>query len=129
MDEHRVQRVAETLREELSEIVAFELEDPRLEGVTVNEVHLSPDKRTACVMLSIPGGDENQKRALAAIQHAKSFIKKELSHRLDLFRMPDLRFEADLSPALADRMGHLFKRIRKGRPRGPKSVEKSEKSP
>jgi len=128
MDERRKLRVAESLRVELGEMLAFELQDPRLDGVAVNEVHLSPDMRTACIRLVIPGDEQNQKRVLTALEHAKSFIKNELSQRIDIFRLPDLRFEADFSAALGDRMHHLLKRVRKGRPRDLNTVEKSEKN-
>lgn len=128
MDARRSQRVTEALREELSEMIAFELEDPRLEGVTVTEVHVSPDLKLASVRLSIPGDQAAQERAIAAALHAKSFIKRELAARLDLFRMPELRFEPDLSPGAGAKVKHLLRRIRKGRPRDPELQEKSEET-
>ncbi|MCS7025835.1 MAG: 30S ribosome-binding factor RbfA [Bryobacteraceae bacterium] len=117
MDPHRRQRVEEALRAELTELVALELEDPRLQGLAVNQVHLSPDGNLLSVRLSIPGDRQQQRDTLAAMERAKPFLRREIAHRLDLFRVPDLRFEADLSPELSARMEYLFKRIRKGRPR------------
>ncbi len=109
-------------------MVAFELEDPRLEGVTVTDVNLSPDLKLAVVRLAIAGGKEAETLALEAIVHAKSYLKRELALRLDLFRTPDLRFEADLSPDSSERLKHLLKRVRKGRPRDPELQEKSAES-
>lgn len=132
MDPHRKQRVEEALRLEISEMVSLELEDPRLQGITVTEVHLSPDGKVVSVRLSIPGDREAQKEKLAAMDHAKPFLRREIAQRLDLFRVPDLRFEADLSPELNARMEHLLKRVRKGRPRDvepdPETVENSKKT-
>lgn len=128
MDPRRSQRVTEALREELSEMVAFELEDPRLEGVTVTGVNVSPDLKVAVVSLAIPGDKAAQNRALEGMVHAKSYMKRELAQRLDLFRMPELRFETDLSPAASARMKQLLKRVRKGRPRDPELQEKSAES-
>ncbi|MBS1828133.1 MAG: 30S ribosome-binding factor RbfA [Acidobacteria bacterium] len=129
MDERRTKRVAEALREELIELIGFELSDPRLDGVQVVEVHLSPDMRVASVALDIPGDADAQVRALEAIQNAKSFIKRELASRMELFRMPELRFESNLSPGLNSRMDYLMRKIRKGRPRDGVSGENMEKKP
>jgi len=129
MDERRTKRVAEALREELIELIGFQLEDPRLDGVQVVEVHLSPDMRVASVALDIPGDAARQKQALEAVQHAKSFIKRELSSRIELFRMPELRFESNLTPGMNSRMDYLMRKIRKGRPRDGDSISNLEKKP
>ena len=129
MDERRTKRVAVALREELIELIGFHLEDPRLDGVQVVEVHLSPDMRVASVTLDIPGDAARQQQALEAVQHAKSFIKRELSSRIELFRMPELRFESNLSPGMNNRMDYLMRKIRKGRPRDGDSGGNLEKKP
>lgn len=129
MDERRSQRVAEALREELTEMIGYELTDPRLEGTEVIDVHVSPDMRLASVQVTVPGDDARQKQALDALDHAKSFLKRELAIRLELPRIPDLRFEVNVSPQSNPRMESLLRRIRKGRPRVTESVEKVEKKP
>ena len=67
------------------------------------------------------------------MEHAKAFLKNELKSRVDIFRMPDLRFEADMTVSRSDRLNYLLKKVRKGRPRDVQSekasVEKTEKSP
>lgn len=115
MDPHRTERLAEALREELTELIAYEMSDPRVGNVTVSEVVTSPDKRHAQVRIGVPGGDA--KEALAALDHARGFLRHQLTERLDTFRIPELHFEADVSVALGDRMEHLLKRVRRGRPR------------
>jgi ribosome-binding factor A len=129
MDPRRNQRVAEALREELTEMIALELADPRLQGVTVTDIHLSLDSKTANIRLAIPGDETAQKAALQAMQNARGFLKKEIAARMELFRVPELRFEADLSPAVHDRMKHILKKIRKGRPRDASPTENLEKKP
>jgi ribosome-binding factor A len=49
------------------------------------------------------------------LEHAKNFLRRELSIRLGLFRVPELHFEADVATELGGRMDHLLKRIQKGR--------------
>ena len=55
----------------------------------------------------------------------KDYIKRELAHRLDLFRLPDIRFEAALSAELPERVDQLLKRVRRGRPRDDDSRKKT----
>lgn len=117
MDPHRAERMSEALREELDELIEYEMSDPRVTGVTVTEVLLSPDRKKAQVRLSMPPDPESRKGALTALEHAKGFLKRELVLRLQMFKVPEMHFEADVDPGLAQRMEVLLKRVKKGRPR------------
>ena len=116
MEGHRAERVTEAIREELAEIISYEMSDPRVSSATVTEVHVSPDLRKARVSLAFPRREEADP-ALKALERAKGFLRRELSRRLDLYRVPDLHFEADIGTEIGDRMDFLFRRIKKGRPR------------
>jgi ribosome-binding factor A len=117
MDPHRTERISEALREELEELIGYELSDPRIADVFVTEVQIGPDLRHARVRLSMPPDDKKRGDALAALEHARGFLKRELSNRLELRRLPELHFEPDLSTSTAERMVALLKRVRRGRPR------------
>jgi ribosome-binding factor A len=114
--QHRTERIAEALREELSELISYELSDPRINAATVTDVQISPDKRHAFVRIGVQEGSEPA-GTLEALQHASHFLRHELAVRLELFRVPELHFEADIATELGGRMDHLLKRIKKGRPR------------
>ena len=114
MDPHRTERLAEALREELAELIAYEMSDPRVGDVTVSEVITSPDKRHAQVRIGLTGGG-NPKEALAALDHARGFLRRELAQRLETYRIPELHFEPDVSITLGPRMQSLLRRARKGR--------------
>jgi ribosome-binding factor A len=114
--DHRVERISEALREELAELIGYELSDPRVGSATVTGVHVSPDKRHAFVRIGV-AADSDVEKTLAALDHASHFLRRELAARLELFRVPELHFEADVSTVLGGRMEHLLKRIQKGRPR------------
>ena len=116
MDPRRSERVSETLREELEELICWELSDPRIECAGVAEVLISPDGRSSRARLILPGGSESQSATLAALEHAKGFIRRELAQRVDMFRLPDIRFEAAIGADLGPRVQHLLKRVRRGRP-------------
>ena len=117
MDPHRYERIAESLREELDELIGYELTDPRVGTANVTEVLISPDHRHAHIRLALQGTAEEQAATLDAINHAKHFLRKQLAERLQLFKTPDLQFEADLPIALAGRTTQILKRIKRGRPK------------
>jgi len=116
MEGHRAERVTEAIRIELGEIIGYELSDPRISSATVTEVQISPDLRHARVCVAFQKQQEAE-AALKALDGARHFLRRELSRRLDVYRIPELHFEADVGTQIGDRMDFLFRRIRKGRPR------------
>ena len=114
--DHRTERISEALREELSELIGYEMSDPRVAFVAVTDVHISPDKRHAHVRVGVPA-DGDSKEALQALDGAKQFLRRELAKRLEVYRIPELHFQADLLAESSGRMEHLLKRMKKGRPR------------
>ena len=125
MDPRRWERISETLREELDELISWELSDPKIECAGVAEVLVSPDGRSARARLILPGDAESQKATLEALTKARGFIKRELAQRLDMFRMPELQFEAAVGAELGPRIQHLLRRVRRGRPRTEDTQTKS----
>lgn len=117
MDSHRAQRVSEALREELGEMISYELSDPRIGETSVTEVLVSPDMRHAQVRLHMSEHRKAQAETIQALEGARSFLRRQLAERLNLFRVPELHFEADIAPGAADRLEQLLKRVRRGRPK------------
>jgi ribosome-binding factor A len=111
--QHRFQRISAAVREELSEIVGFELSDPRLVNVDVTDVTVSPDSRHAAVKVVLGGSPHEQRQALAALEHAGNYLRHELASRLNLRRVPELHFEPDHHPDAATRVDILLKRAKK----------------
>ena len=121
MDPHRAERVAESIRVELEELIGYELSDPRIGGVSIAEVLLSPDFRRAHIRLTLVGKPQEQNATLEAISHAKQFLRHQLTERLQLFRTPDLYFEAALPAELGAKAPQILRRIKRGRPRPEKN--------
>lgn len=117
MDPRRNERVAESLRNELEEILNYELSDPRVSSVVVTEVLIAPDLKKAHVRLAVKGTPEEQLECLKAIENAKSYIRRLIAERVELYRNPDLYFDSDLPLELRGRENALLRRMRKGRPR------------
>ena len=124
MDPHRVERIAEALREELIEMVEYELEDPRLAGATITGVHVEPDLRHAHVMVGVGGTSDQGAEAIAALDHASSLLRRELVGRLRVGRVPELHFTPDSPTGPAARVEQLLARVRKSRKKEAGDPEK-----
>ena len=108
---HRTERLADTLREEISQIVNFELEDPRLAAVSVTEVKLSDNARAARIFVTVSGDEAEHKRALAGLRHATPYIRKQLGLSLNHPRIPELNFVRDRIEEEGERVDQLLQQI------------------
>ena len=108
---HRSERTADTLKEEIAQIVGYELEDPRLTSVTVTDVRLSADKRAVRVYVTVAGDEEEHKSALAALKHAAPYVRKQLGLALNLPRTPEIHFVRDRVEEEGERVDQLLQEI------------------
>jgi len=88
------------------------MEDPRLNGVFVTEVNVDRELDYANIYISAVEGQSRAKEAIEALNHARGFLKYELSNEIDLRVMPKLRFYWDPTPEKADRIDTLLMQIR-----------------
>ena len=91
----RIERLNEQLRREVSDILRFEVKDPRVGIVTVTEARVAPDLSIARLYVQPAGDDAEKKEAFIGLEAAKPYIRHELGKRLKIRQIPDLRFEAD----------------------------------
>jgi ribosome-binding factor A len=105
---HRPERIADTLREEITQIVGYELEDPRLVSVTVTDVRVADDLRDASVYVTVEGDEEEHDKALRALQHAAPYVRKQLGFALNLRHTPALHFVRDTVEEKATRVDALL---------------------
>jgi ribosome-binding factor A len=104
----RPERMAEALREEIAEVVGFELEDPRVEAVTVTDVKVSDDLRDAKVYVLVAGSEDEVKKALNALQHAAVYVRQQVSMNLSLRFVPHIHFVRDTAEENAARVGQIL---------------------
>ena len=88
----RVNRVAETLRREISVIIQSELNDPRMDCVTVTRVVVTRDLRTARVFCVFSEDRDSRGLILKGLEHAVGFVKSELASRVEMKFVPNLIF-------------------------------------
>jgi len=92
---HRPERMAESLREVVTEIVGFELDDPRLQRVTVTEVRVADNLRDANVYVLVAGDDEQISESMAALKNASTFVRQQVALSLNLRHAPQIHFVRD----------------------------------
>jgi ribosome-binding factor A len=107
----RPERVADLLRAEISQIVGYELEDPRLTPVTVTDVRLSDNLKTVTVYVTVAGSEEEYKSALAALRHATPYVRKQVGLSLNLHRTPEIQFVRDRVEEQGERVDKLLGEI------------------
>ena len=107
----RPERFAESLREEVIEIVGYELEDPRLTSVTVTDVTVSDNMRDARVFVTVTGSEDEIKKAMSALQHAATFVRQQIALNLNLRHAPLLHFVRDTVEENAARVEELLSEI------------------
>ena len=108
MPGRRPERLAEQIREEVSLIIAGEVEDPRVGFATVTDVKLSADLRHAKVYVSVIGTENEVKGSLVALRHASGFIRHQLGAVLRMRHTPELHFAHDDVEVRAARIEELL---------------------
>jgi len=104
----RPEKFAEALREEIAEVVGFELNDPRVTSVTVTEVVVSSDLRDAKVYAFILGTDAEVSEALKTLRNASAFVRQQVAMNLNLRHAPHLHFVRDTAEENASRIGEIL---------------------
>ena len=107
----RPERLAESLKVEIAEVVGFELVDPRVEMVTVTDVEVADDLRDAKVYVLIPGDEADINKALKTLRHASTFIRQQVAMNLDMRHAPHVHFVRDTAEENAARVGEILNKL------------------
>jgi ribosome-binding factor A len=104
----RRERLAEAIRESLSELLLTEMKDPRLAGVVVSAVELSRDLKLARAFFSVYGDEERVRQAADGLRQAKGALRRSMGKRMKLHSPPDLEFQRDLGYERSDRVQRVL---------------------
>jgi ribosome-binding factor A len=108
----RLERLGGLFREELSELLLREVNDPRLARlVSITRVVISSDLRHARVDVSVMGDEEDKVSALEGLTAAAPFLRRKLINRVSLRRIPELSFRRDDSLEQGAHVSDLLKQI------------------
>lgn len=108
MTSHRHQRVEDSVRSSLSQLLLTEIRDPRLQLASVSEVKISRDLSVAQVAISLSDPEQDREECLEALQKAAGFLRHQLAQRLNLRRTPELRFRLDRGAEYSERIDVLL---------------------
>jgi ribosome-binding factor A len=122
----RLQRISDRIRNELSEMLVKEVQDPRLTGISVTDVKVDRELAFADVYVSAVEGHERSREVLEGLHSAAGFLRHTLSMRVDLRTFPKLRFHWDPTPERADHIERVLADLRAEEP-GP--GEKGDANP
>jgi ribosome-binding factor A len=110
----RTDRIDELFRQEIGEILAREVDDPRIGFATITDVETTPDLRHAKVLVSVIGKPEERKATITAMGRKMPFVRHELGKRLRLKRIPEFHLELDETLERGTRILHLLDELEAG---------------
>jgi ribosome-binding factor A len=111
MPHKRSEKVAETIHEVVSSILARGLNDPRIGFVTITGVEVTDDLRHTTIFFSVIGDDDAKKNSEAGLNSAKGYIRKELGRVLTMRFVPDIHFKYDHSQDYGNRIDSILREI------------------
>ncbi|MCW3059722.1 MAG: 30S ribosome-binding factor RbfA [Capsulimonas sp.] len=111
----RKQRLQETLRAEISDIIRRDLRDPRFSKglLSITEVEVTPDLKHATVFFSVLGDEQARKDELAALKGATGHLRGELGRRKTVINVPEISFRYDDALERGGKMFEMLERIKR----------------
>ncbi len=113
MNPRKKLKIEETLRRELSAIILYELKDPRPGFITITGVQMAEDQRSAKVLLTVRGSEDEIKQTLKVLHHARGYIQSLIGKRVGLRYTPVLEFCEDAEVLKALRLEKLIDEVRR----------------
>ncbi|MBI2340450.1 MAG: 30S ribosome-binding factor RbfA [Deltaproteobacteria bacterium] len=111
MESHRIRKVEEAYKKEITQLLLFEARDPLLQSVRVTRVIFTPDLRLARIYYEADGPPARRKDVLKGLKRSRGFLKKELADRIKLRFMPELEFHYDETTQASLRVEELFRKL------------------
>ena len=108
----RLQRIADRIRQELSQMLIREISDPRLKQIYITDVKVDKELAFADIFVSAVEGVSRSVDVLAGLESASGYIKRNLASRVELRAFPRLRFHWDMTPENADHIEQILAKLR-----------------
>lgn len=106
------ERVENIIKKEIPNIIFSDVKDDRLKFVTITKVDLTNDMSLATVFYTVLGDNDQAAATVQYLTDAKGFIKGALSKKLDIRKIPDLRFKYDESYEQGNRIEEILRNIK-----------------
>jgi ribosome-binding factor A len=111
MKRYRPERIAELLKEEISQVISYELDDQRIRPTVVTHINVSADLHHARVYVTVTGSPEEIHQTIEALNHAAEYVRHQLYSRVYLRAVPHLTFRYDTAWAAAARIDELLAEV------------------
>lgn len=118
MSQTRAKKMAEAIKEVVSEIITAKLKDPRVGFTTVTSVEASKDLHYCTIHVSILGSEAEQAETMKTLVNAAGYIRTELGSRIRIRHVPELRFVQDKAMEHHAHINELIRQIKEGSPHG-----------
>lgn len=118
MSQTRAKKMAETIKEIVSEIISSKIKDPRVSFTTVTSVEASKDLHYCTVNVSVLGTETEQAQTMKTLVNAAGYIRTELASRIRIRHVPELRFVQDKAMEHHAHINNLIRQIKEGNPDG-----------
>lgn len=91
----RIEKVAQQLKREISQILLLEMKDPRIVFLTVTRVKVSSDLSLAKIYYTVLGDEDTKLKVQQGLEHAVNYIRRLIAQRMKLRFIPKLEFYYD----------------------------------
>jgi len=110
----RTRKLGESVRAALADVLMTEVQDPRLDLVTITSVEVSSDLRLANVYVITHGGPERYEAMLEGLRSADKRLRAGLAERVQMRFIPELRYHLDTSVDEGMRITEALKHVPPG---------------
>jgi ribosome-binding factor A len=111
-DTRRIDRLGDLIKEEISTLLIRDIKDPRIGMITVTDVEVSRDIRTAKVFYSVGGDNAARKQAQRGLESAVGFIRSAIARNLTIKRVPELTFIYDKSLDYGQKIDRILEELK-----------------
>lgn len=106
-------KIAGIIQKEISEIIQFELKDPKIGFITITDVDVTGDLSQARIYVSFLGQDARKEAGMKALERSKGFLRTQLAKRLTIRKVPELIFKQDVSLEKGNKIEKIIADIHK----------------
>jgi ribosome-binding factor A len=107
---HRIEKIEHLIKEEISLIFLYKMQDPALSLLTITNVKVSPDLKLVKIYLSV-FDKEKRELVLERVKASSGYIRTELAQRIRIRYIPELKFFIDDTLDYVEKIENLIKKI------------------
>ena len=107
----RAERIADSIKDQVSQLLAFEVKDPAVGLLTVTHVKMTSDMGLAHVYYTIVGDEVERRKTERALDRAAPFVRRRLAEDMNMRRAPDVKFHYDENLERQERVETLLRQI------------------